>query len=299
MVTDFTKLSTTNTPVRVADDGSIVVPLIGKVGVAGMVAEQAEQVIAAESISRGVFRNPYVTVTIKQHHTNRITVVGAVNKPGNVDLPRGSCTLLSAIVAADGLCKGAGSEVEIRRTDLRDLSRKDLPGNLEQAADNSASNLTLAAFQQTPPAGATGAGAIKVDLTAVTQGAEKTPELRDGDVVYVPKRTPKPVYVLGLVNKPGEYSYPTNQELRLLDAIALAGGCSNPLVEKILVIRQPPGKAEPVRIVVNFHAAKEGPENIVLAAGDTVSVEHTAITAIADFIRTFVHVGFGASMSMW
>ena len=119
MVTDYTKLTTTTTPIRVSDDGGVVVPLIGKVGVSGLSAEQAEQVIAAESVNRGVFRTPCVTVTMKQCRTNKVTIVGAVNQPGTHDLPRGSSSLLAALVAAGGLSKEASTEVEIRRTDSR------------------------------------------------------------------------------------------------------------------------------------------------------------------------------------
>ncbi len=119
MVADYAKLTTTTTPVRVADDGTIVVPLVGKVAVAGLGSEQAEQAIAAESISRGVFRNPCITLTMKQCRTNKITVVGAVDKPGPVEIPRASSSLLSALVAAGGLSKEADAEVEIRRTDTR------------------------------------------------------------------------------------------------------------------------------------------------------------------------------------
>lgn len=88
MVTDYEKMASTTTPVRVANDGTIVVPLVGKVGVVGLKVEQAEQLIAAESIARGVYRNPCITLTMKQCRTNKITVVGAVDKPGTVDLPR-------------------------------------------------------------------------------------------------------------------------------------------------------------------------------------------------------------------
>ena len=71
MVTDYTKLTTTTTPVRVADDGTIVVPLVGRVGVGGLEVERAEQAVNAESIARGVFRTPCITLTMKQCRTQR------------------------------------------------------------------------------------------------------------------------------------------------------------------------------------------------------------------------------------
>ena len=43
-------------------------------------------------------------------------------------------------------------------------------------------------------------------------------------MVMVEKRDPLPVHVIGLVAKPGQITLPANQDLHLLDAIALAGG---------------------------------------------------------------------------
>ncbi|MCE5266512.1 MAG: SLBB domain-containing protein [Planctomycetaceae bacterium] len=263
MITDYAKLTTTTAPVRVADDGSIAIPLVGRVIVGGMEVKQAEQVVNNESISRGVFRTPCITVTMKQCHTGRVTVLGAVNNPGVRDLPRGSSSLMAALLAAGGLSKEAGTDVEIRRTDSRQ-------GPMQ---------------------------AFHVDLTAATAGAVRVPELRDGDIVQVAKRVLPPVYVIGLVRKPGEFPFPANQELRVLDALALAGGVSNPVAEDVLVIRHPPGKAEPVRIAVSIQAAKNGRDNVALAPGDTVSVEQTPGTMVIDTIQTFFRVSLGGSIS--
>ena len=106
---------------------------------------------------------------------------------------------------------------------------------------------------------------IKVDLTAATDGMIKIPDLSDGDVVNVARRNLRPVYVIGLVCKPGEFPFPTSQELRVLDALALAGGVSNPVAEDVLVIRQAPGKPDPVRIAVSIQGAKNGHDNLTLA----------------------------------
>jgi polysaccharide export outer membrane protein len=298
MVTNYENMTPTNTPVRVANDGTISVPLVGKLSVAGLEVQQAEQAIVAESVSRGIFRNPCITLTMKQCRTNRITVVGAVDKPGTVDLSRASSSLLNALIAAGGLSKDADSEVEIRRTDARNLPPNQVQGGTLQAADRTGNNLLPASYQQEQALAAPSA-AIKVNLNAVGAGTEKLPELHDGDVVYVAKRTPKPVYVIGLVRKPGEFPFPMNQEIRVLDAIALAGGCSNPLAENVLVIRRPPGKAEPIRIAVSLQAAKQGQDNIALAPGDTVSMEQTPATAVVDLIQTFIRVGVGASVSLF
>jgi polysaccharide biosynthesis/export protein len=298
MVTDFAKLTTTATPVRVADDGTIIVPLVGKVAVVGMQIEQAEQVVAAESISRGMFRNPCITLTMKECRTNKITVIGTVDQPGTVELPRGSSSLLNALVAAGGMTKSADTEsVEVRRTVMQGLASNQSSGGSLPANTGAGNDLQQASYQQEQlPAAST---ILKIDLNAVAQGGQKIPDLKDGDVVYVAKRVLKPIYVIGLVRKPGEFEMPINQEMRVLDAIALAGGCSNPVAENILVIRRIPNKAEPVRIAIGLQAAKQGQDNMALAPGDTVSVEQTPLTAVVDVIQTFVRVGFASSVSLF
>jgi polysaccharide biosynthesis/export protein len=267
MITDYTKLTVSTTPLRVADDGTIVVPLVGKMSVAGLEVERAEQAINAESIARGVFRTPCITLTMRQCRTRRVTVVGAVNKPGPHELPRGSTSLMAALLAADGLSKEAGTEVEIRHTD----SRGSVPGTTE------------------PPV-------VKVDLVVATSGAAPLPGLRDGDVVQVIKRKLPPIYVIGLVMKPGSFPYPPSQEIRVLDALAMAGGVSNAVAENVLLIRHLPGAQEPVRIAVSIHDAKNGQDNLALAPGDTVSVERTAATSAVDVVQTFFRVALGGTI---
>ena len=226
---------------------------------------------------------------MKQNRSAKVTVVGAVNKPGMVELPRSSSSLLGALVAAEGLSKEAGAEVEIRRTDARLSPQRDGPYPIMPAA-----------FVENAPAGTSEPVVEKINLEETDkQGVIHSPELHDGDVVFVPKRVLKPVYVLGLVRKAGEYSYPVSQDLRVLDSIALAGGFSTPLAENILVIRQVSPGREPIRIAVNVQQAKQGNENIVLAPGDTVTVEHTPLSAVGDALSTFLRFGIGTSMTLY
>jgi hypothetical protein len=100
-------------PARVAADGTVLVPLIGAVPIVGLEPPGAEQRIAHTAIERGIYRQPYVTLEVTEPAVNRVTVLGAVGKPGVVELPRGSCDLASALAAAGGLSKDAGTQIEI------------------------------------------------------------------------------------------------------------------------------------------------------------------------------------------
>jgi polysaccharide export outer membrane protein len=285
MLTDYNKLATTSTPVRVAADGTVEVPLVGRVRVAGLEVEQAEQVIVAESQARGIFRNPCITVCMKQARTNKITVVGAVNAPGVHELPRKSSTLLAALVAAGGLSKEAGPDVEIRHSK---------PPSAPPPGPGASPEGALTAHEQ-PLDGPAGM-VVRVNLAASGQDRKASCLLEDGDVIHVFKRELEPVAVIGLVTKPGTFEFPANRPLRVLDALALAGGTSNPVADKVILIRRPAGKPEPVTIALTIQGAKSGPENLQLQPGDTISVERTPATVVVDIVQTFFRVGFAANL---
>jgi polysaccharide export outer membrane protein len=119
--------------------------------------------------------------------------------------------------------------------------------------------------------------------------------VEDGDVVYVAKRSLPPIHVQGLVQRAGEFVFPIQQDLRLLDALALAGGTSNCMADKVLVIRQLPGQPSPAHIAASIDSAMSGPDNLLLAPGDMVIVERTVATTIVDVFNSVFHVGFGVN----
>ncbi|MDH3716878.1 MAG: SLBB domain-containing protein [Planctomycetota bacterium] len=273
-------------PVRVSDNGSAGIPLLGEVALAGMELEQAEQAIRAAAVTQGVYRNPHVTVVMEKKRVNKITVVGAVEKPGTYELPRGSSDLLAALVAASGLSEEAGTEVEIRSPARR------LYGLPNQRQD------LMASYPGQPPAPDTQLSqprSLRINLMSASQSGQEV-NLADGDVVMVLKRDPNPIQVMGLVRKPNKYELPTNREMYVLDAIAGAGGVSSQLADKVFVIRRLPGSSDTSVIKVSIRRAKrDSVENIRLASGDVVSVEQTPSTVALDAVRNFVHFSVGAS----
>lgn len=86
--------------VRVNAAGAITLPLIGAVVIAGLTAQQVESRLA-EKYSEKYLQNPQVSVFIKEFTTERITVDGAVVKPGIYPLT-GQITLLRALALAGG-----------------------------------------------------------------------------------------------------------------------------------------------------------------------------------------------------
>ncbi len=290
----YGKEAAESVPVRVADDGSATVPLVGRVQLAGLEPEGAEQVISAAAVGRGVFRNPTVTVTMKQQRVNKVTVIGAVEEPGVYELPRGASNLLAAIVAAKGLAKEAGCDVEIRRPGIKEGA---VAGPAMPTADKS---VNVAASFQEPVNVSRPSSTTRINLiTAAKEGAGGY-TLDDGDVVMIERRDPKPMHVIGLVAKPGQFELPANQELHMLDALALAGGINSQVADKIHVIRHIEGHEGPVVIEISLSEAKlTGKGNLRLMAGDIVSVEQTPATVVLGAIKDFLRFGISGSVPLF
>lgn len=295
IVTNFGTLASTTTPVRVGEDGTGDLPLIGKVRLAGLELEDAEQAIVSAAVQNGIYRDPHVTVTMERQRVNHVTVIGAVKEPGVYELPRGRSSLLAAVVAAGGLDEEAGADVEIRRP-VRQDGRPDLfPPMPPQMAGGDQAQLT-AYTDASAPAPQT----ICVNLVRAAEDGKASYFLDDGDVVMVTKQEPKRIHVMGLVRQPGQYDLPVNQDLYLLDALALAGGRTLEVADTVWLLRRLPGKSEPARIKLSVREAMlSGDANLRLAAGDVISVQETPVTFVIDALGRFFRVGVSSSLPLF
>jgi protein involved in polysaccharide export with SLBB domain len=87
---------------RVAEDGTITFPLIGKIKVQDRTPQEAATLIR-ERLMDGYLKNPQITVTVIDHNKRRFTVLGQVQRPGSYDMPdRDSLSLLQGIGMAGG-----------------------------------------------------------------------------------------------------------------------------------------------------------------------------------------------------
>lgn len=87
--------------VRVNSNGQISLPLIGSVMAGGRTIPELEAELA-KKYADGYLQKPQVTVFVKEFTSQRITVEGAVNKPGIFPIT-GKTTLLQAIALAEGV----------------------------------------------------------------------------------------------------------------------------------------------------------------------------------------------------
>lgn len=95
--------------------GNIQLPLIGAVRGAGRTAVEMSTDIAVR-LAAQYLRDPQVTVTVKEAASQKITVDGAVTKPGVYEM-RGSTSLLQAVAMAEGPTRVADlTKVAVFRT---------------------------------------------------------------------------------------------------------------------------------------------------------------------------------------
>lgn len=290
--------------VRVGNDGTATIPLIGPVHVAGKEAYEASQSIVEAGVDGGIYVKPYVTVEIESKAKRSVTVLGAVNEPGVHELPYENSSLVSALAAAGGLTEEAGNEVQIIRQPTIGFADNEVhPDPARQQPD---SDVELASYHSQDGPMFSGPAQhqedprmhqseiINLDLTeGITTGAVDT-RLGDRDIVKVSTRSKEFVFVTGLVTQPGQFEMPLDQDIHLLDGIAMAGGLSSPVADKVLIVRRRDDQSEPTVIEASLNKAKKnGAENIRLAAGDTISVEQTSATVIVDTFNKLFRVTFG------
>jgi polysaccharide biosynthesis/export protein len=91
--------------VRVNASGLVSLPLIGPVLIAGLTAQAAEQLIAARYAEK-YLQDPQVALFIKEFTTQRITIEGAVTRPGIYPMT-GQLTLLRALALSGGFAQYA------------------------------------------------------------------------------------------------------------------------------------------------------------------------------------------------
>lgn len=103
------------TGILVTQDGTVRLPLINSIKIAGYTEDQASKVLINEY--KKYIKNPYVTVKITNQ---RIIVIGKVTQPGVVPIVNGTMNLFEVIARSGGLKPLADRrDIKIIRGDLR------------------------------------------------------------------------------------------------------------------------------------------------------------------------------------
>jgi len=87
---------------QVASDGSVDVPYVHSVKVAGLDPHEIVALLRKALIEAKVLTDPSVIVSVKEYHSQRVTLLGQVAKPGSYPFTSG-LTLIQAVSLAGGL----------------------------------------------------------------------------------------------------------------------------------------------------------------------------------------------------
>jgi len=209
--------------VRVADDGSITLPLLGRVIVAGLSKHTLEQLIE-EMLEARYVRDPQVTIFVREYESKKIAVTGAVRKPGTYEM-LGRRTLLEMISIAGGLDSDLGKRIYIFRRGADGMPKP-----------------------------------IEVDLERLVYAADPSLNhtIAAGDIIYVPTVKKIRIFVSGAVRDPNLYEVPEDQPVTVLRAITLAGGTTDRAGEKRVQIVRTSAEGERTIIEVNLRKIKKG-----------------------------------------
>lgn len=101
--------------VSISQEGDVVLPLVGKVQVAGMTLNEAQQRLTERY--RAYYKEPQVSILITKYAERKVHVDGLVGRPGPVLFPNEeNMTLMRAITAAGGILpRGARNDVTLKR----------------------------------------------------------------------------------------------------------------------------------------------------------------------------------------
>ena len=112
--------------VQVADTGTVNLPLVGNLPAAGRTAQEVERDLTAK-LGAKYLQNPQVTVFVKEFNSQRVTIEGAVKKPGVYPVT-GRETLMHYIAKAEGLEQTSDTTVLVIRqaNGMRSAARFDL-----------------------------------------------------------------------------------------------------------------------------------------------------------------------------
>ncbi|HEY3238429.1 MAG TPA: polysaccharide biosynthesis/export family protein, partial [Acidimicrobiia bacterium] len=95
--------------VVVGDDGVLLFPLIGAVAVGGLSPAEVEQRLKTR-LGQDYLVDPQVSVAVQEYRSQKVFVLGEVERPGTYALT-GRATVLDVLAQAGGPTKTAGRQV--------------------------------------------------------------------------------------------------------------------------------------------------------------------------------------------
>ncbi len=248
--------------VRVNSVGDIILPLVGRMHVAGLTEEQ----LRAELVQRlGKYMyDPQVEVFVRSYNSRQVAISGEVHSPGMYTISRPNETIRDLIMRAGGTTDNAAQRII--------LTPQPPKGHLEHAA------MPEEAETESSPSMAAGMSISSVsyviDLSRGQSGDRYLNiPVRPGDTIYVPRAGS--ATVIGWVYSPKTID--VTPGLTVLNAISQAGGALFAAdTSNVKILRQGP-KHETKTLVVNLDDIKAArAPDVPVQANDVIDVTYSA-----------------------
>src|SRR6516164_7691875 len=218
-----------NRTVRVSDDGAISLALLGSIQAAGLSTRQLQAVLE-DRLRETYMKDPQVGVFVQEMRSHPVSVFGAVEKPGVYQI-RYAKTLVEVLSMAQGLANDAGDTAIVVRHagDPGDLAVAALLDSRSTAATDSPSEpvVPITSTASRAPEDTAGIEGITINLKDLLDSSDPRSNVLvyPGDTVKVARAAI--VYVVGQVHKRGAFLLKTNENISVLQAIALAEGMTS------------------------------------------------------------------------
>ena len=262
---------------RVASEGHITLPLVGTVQAGGKTAMELEETLKTALASKYI-KNPQVSVFLLEYHSQKISVLGAVKRPGVFEVG-GSRSLVDMLSMAEGLTEQADQVVFLMRK-VAKSSPPETPGSPQQpSSDGKRAQEAIVE--------------INLEDLLVKGNEQLNVPLQAGDVVHVPKAGS--FFVGGAVVKPGAYVM-KGQTITVDQAIIEAGGVTSAAAfENVRIFREHGGKQKEI-IEVNLNEIEQGKKGPVVLKNDVILVSKDGLKAFWFGLLDFIRVGVGYSL---
>jgi polysaccharide export outer membrane protein len=279
--------------VRISEDDTINLPLLGVVNVNDMTQEDLRRELA-KRVTKYVY-SPQVSVYLDHSENQLVAVLGAVKKPGRYMLTTNSETLMTMISRAGGTTKNAASRIIFIPTTFHKDAGSSVDGKVratamrvagDHPAHNEASEGEIGESMKLTPAML--ADGVVIDLSHPANQRYLAMPARSGDVIIVP--TAGQVTVQGWVNRPG--AFPITPGMTALGAIAAAGGA---LFTSSATLLRDQETGEKVAIHLNLSQIKAGAgPDVPVDSGDVIIVNRSIVGAVPYSLYFLIrHTGIG------
>ena len=244
--------------VRVSNDGTIDLALIGRVKASGRTAEQLRGQLESQ-YGASYLQNPQITIFVTEFHAQPVSIIGAVEKPGIYQLT-GRRNLVEMLSLAGGLAKRSSAPAGRTLYVTRRGGFQKLPA---------AEGLEVVSPEKIQ---------INIQRLLYSHEEELNIDVLPRDIISVSKADI--VYVVGAVRKPGGFMLEDREMVTVMQALAMAEGFfGSPAKSSARVIRRAPDGSR-TEIPVDLKKVLNGKaEDVEMAGNDILFVPDSASKA--------------------